>query len=337
MEVKNADRKKGILSELLYLAVVCGALSLWMWERGSNSLILLVGCNLLAVLSARWTAEGIFGSRMIGRLGGVLFAFVPYRFYSLSLNRDYAEGIAWALLPLLWGCGYLLLGERHTKERSRVKSGFTATRNVRRNAAGGCGVTAACALLFVLGVSVINLWEWKQDAGLFLAGEIFWEEGTTLQGQGMYPVHYLMTYVAEGSSTDFGAMGMVEAAPVGIGILLTAGVLCYLWLWLIGKIRAGENLFFQGMLFLGLFAAWCSTNVFAWDDLKWNDTWYRWAAFLIQKPTRLVGIVTVCFWLVACRALTVLTDWRLQKIAMPEVQSGTARIVAAENEGNSQI
>lgn len=303
--MKELDRKS--VKILYFLAApILPSLVMWTPKKGGAFLLLLLACNLLSLLSAYLVAAKLFDSVVIGMAGGLLYAYVPYRFYSLGSKGDYWEGFSWAVLPLIWYVGYGLV---------RGRKGF-----FRKLVSGIC--------MSGTGLCVINLPLWVRDGKALLQGQFTLEGRTSLQDGGLYPAHYLMAFWGPGTSVDFADRGMVDSAPVGIGFLLFAGVVGYVWLCLAGRPggpdgeaagrkkdacqnrRQEKRSFCNLSLAVGLAAALCSTNVFPWDDLRFSSKLYTLAVLGVQDAARLVGIAACCFWIVSCAALSACLEWK---------------------------
>lgn len=282
--MKELDRKS---VKVLYFLMASVLLTLAMWtpKKGGVSLLLLLGCNLFSLLSAYLAASKLFDSVVTGMVGGLLYTFVPYRFYSLGSRGDYWEGLSWAVLPLIWYAGAVF---------ARKKKGIP-----------GRVICAVC--MAGAGLCAMNLPLWVRDVKALIQGQFTLEGRISLQDGGLYPAHYLMTFFRPGTTVDFANQGMVDSAPVGIGVFLLAGVVCYLWLCWIGK-TGGDC--YRLFLAAGMVVMLCSTNLFPWDNLRFSNKLYTLAVFLVQDAARLVGIAACCFWIVGCRALNICLEWK---------------------------
>lgn len=256
-----------------------------------RELLVLSGSSLMAFLVAGFVADRVFKNKYVSILAGFLYTLIPYRFYSLRVSRDYKEAIAWVLLPILLYGAYVLYGKGIRKVISAV-------------------LWAGLALV------MINLPLWMRDIRLYLRGE-FAADGYSLQEKAVYPVQYLLTFFEMGENTNFAVDGMKDAAPLGIGFGLTLGVILYLWLMLMGRTdknncgrRTKEIGFANLMLFVGILAAFFSSNVFPWDDLRFSNKLYGLVVILIQNPARLMGIAAGSFWMVTCVAVLLCMDWK---------------------------
>lgn len=286
------------------LLVISGVTSFVMWNSGAVALLLLLFViNLVTAYSSEWTAEKMTGSAYTGIAGSLLYTWAPYRLYSIRMNEDYYEMTVWALLPLLAYGGYQLF-----------KKGY----DWRKKTALWAGIPG-------VGILLINGKLWVRDGIRLLGGSYVLEEAFSLQEHGVYPVHYLMTYFQMGNSQEFGETGMVDSAPIGIGFLVTLGVLGYLWLHFTDKIspetREEEKnhlAFTNTMLLIGAVVMILSTNAFPWDDLRIRYKLYTAAVIFIQKPSRLMGITMLCFWTVSCMVISL---YRHCKSA-PDMRSG---------------
>ncbi|MBQ4536972.1 MAG: hypothetical protein II994_05080 [Lachnospiraceae bacterium] len=256
-----------------------------------RELLVTAGSSLLAFLVAGFVADRIFKNKYVSVLAGLFYTLIPYRFYSLRISRDYKEALAWVLLPILLYGAYMLYGKGMRK-----------------------GISAVLWVGFAL--MLINLPLWMRDIRLYLRGE-FSADGYSLQEKAVYPVQYFLTFFEAGENTNLAVDGMRDVAPLGIGFGLTFGVILYLWLMLMGRTdkqnfgcREKEIGFANLMLFVGVLAAFFSSNVFPWDDLRFSNKLYGVIVILVQNPARLMGIASGSFWMVTCVAALLCLDWK---------------------------
>lgn len=253
----------------------------------------------MAFVIACWTAGRITKNKFISMIMGLVYVLIPYRFYSMKVSGDKKEVLSWVILPLVVG---LVFGIYH-KIKARCAGKFLPG-----------GLSGVC--FFGIALTLLNAPLWLWNIRKIMEGT-FSTDGYSLQQRGVYPVQYLMLYSGNGENTGFASEGMVDAAPVGIGFLLTLGVFLYGWILFSGKYkdvrltkRQPEIRFANMMLGTGLIAAFLSTNVFPWDDLRFSGRLYNLAVLVVWNPSRLVGIAAGCFWAVSCVALLLCLDIR---------------------------
>jgi hypothetical protein len=261
--------------------------------------LIMAAVHVAAFVIAMSVIEKLFNNRLAAILGGAAYVFIPYRFYTMYVSKDYMEMIAWTCMPVI---GYLICVV-YERCHGRIKK-----------------ILLACGS-FVLIAGIVNLTWYIENIRKLSAGEIVMADGFSLQAHGLYLIHYLMFFFTLGSSDEFMENGMIDSAPMGIGALLIIGVCLYVWLLALGKLR-GQSGICNYLLILGLIAAYLSSNSCPWDMLLFSSKLYKMVYLLIKEPFRLLVIAALCFWTVSCKAYAVLYDI-IKQAQCPKSEDGT--------------
>lgn len=286
------------------------------------------GMYVFAVnLATAWIAyacfKGCFHNRYIGMFGAMLYTLAPYRIYNIYNRCAVGEYTALTFLPLLCYGFYLLFTEDvHKKEYKYYWilpmlgfSGIIQSHVLTCEIAGGFTILL-CILLIkkvfrkqtflalvkvVAGTILMNLWFLVPFLDLMMSGEYRFSQntGTTIQERGILPAHFFYTMQSAGNNSRFHELGLQNTEPIGVGIAILIGTAAFC---LIRKKQRDRARAAWAALVLGVTALVMSTCYFPWN---WIQSWNKITGTLvpmIQFPTRLTVIPTVCLTFVACVA-----------------------------------
>lgn len=289
--------------------------------------LFVLGVNLATAAIAYRAFRGMFQSKYIGLFGSLLYTLAPYRIYNIYNRSAVGEFVAMTFLPLVCYGFYLLLGEDTGKKEYRNHwvvlmlgmSGILQSHVLSAEIVTGFAALA-CLLAIkrvlrratliqlakaVGGTVLLNLWFLLPFLDMMASGQYKYSQnqGVHIQARGILPAHIFYTLQNAGGNSRFHEKGMLDTEPIGVGIALLTGTIVFLALR--KKCRQQEPGTYRVSvlaLVLGGAATVMSLAYFPWDTIQ---TWNRIAGTLIpmiQFPTRLTMIPSVCLVMVSCGA-----------------------------------
>ncbi|MCD8131576.1 MAG: hypothetical protein LUE16_09945 [Lachnospiraceae bacterium] len=127
--------------------------------------------------------------------------------------------------------------------------------------------------------------------------------GNEVQYGGVRLATILLTVQDSGSSSDFTESGMYDMEPINLGIALMFAVIVF---FLLRGQRKKTDIHWDRVgltaFAVGAAAVFASTSYFPWDNLDNVNDALNMLGSMIQFPTRLTTISTVCMVTVACVA-----------------------------------
>lgn len=284
--------------------------------------------NCITVLIAYFSFKGIFSSKKIGLFGSILYTLAPYRLYNIYNRSALGEYTAMSFLPLLIYGFYKLFTENVNSNNYKkywivLVMGFTGIiqSHVLSCEIVGFFVIILCIILVknvlcikiftellktVVGTIILNISFLLPFFDLMFSDEYFFSlnSNSMIQKRGTLFAHFFYTMQSAGSSSHFHLNGLVNTEPIGVGIAILISVLFFVFLKKDIKkhnyltYTAGKISFCIGMLALIM-----SSCYFPWDRLKNIHPILGKFASMIQFPTRLTFVTTICFVFVGCVVL----------------------------------
>lgn len=288
--------------------------------------------NLATAWIAYISFKGIFSSRTIGMLGSLLYTLAPYRIYNIYNRCAVGEYTAITFLPLLcYGFYMLFTGDTRRKAYRHywivLVAGFTG---IIQSHVLSCEIVGGFVLLLclimvkkvfrgrtflqlaktVVGTVLVNLWFLVPFLDLMQAGKYRFSQNAnvSIQNRGILPANILYTMQNAGSNSRFHESGLLDTEPIGVGIAILLGVAAFFLFRKGGEAAADreKNTTAFVAFGIGMVALVMSTCYFPWDRLQASNRIFGTLIPMLQFPTRLTIIPTVCFVLVGCVAA-----WRL--------------------------
>jgi len=305
--------------------------------------VYIVAINLATAIISYISFKGMFGkNKLVGLFGSMLYTLAPYRIYNIFNRSAVGEYTAMTFLPLICYGLYLLLKEDISDESSKTDwvvltlgmSGIIQSHVL------SCEIVAvfiailciiACKRVFrkqtfvqllkaVGGTVVLNLWFLVPFLDMMASGEYKFSQnsGVSIQARGLLPANIFYTVQNAGSNSKFNELGMWDTEPLGVGLAVLLSLIVFFVVSRKYKIDDRSNYNVGVVAFLiGVIATIVSTCYFPWDAIQaWNSVTAALVP-MIQFPTRLTFIPTVCFIIVACvsAAWSLCEKDRIQKIA----------------------
>lgn len=126
--------------------------------------------------------------------------------------------------------------------------------------------------------------------------------GQKIQEKGIQAAQLFMGFYQGGPSHDFGTAGISEAAPIGLGIVMLAGIIAFLYLLVIygEKIKRQEKMEGLTLLIVGAVFIWGSLLCFPWDALARTIPALAGVISSMQAPWHLLLVPTILFSMLIC-------------------------------------
>ncbi|MCD7862227.1 MAG: hypothetical protein LUG61_01625 [Lachnospiraceae bacterium] len=290
--------------------------------------------NLATAVVAYLCFGRMFQSKKVGLLGSMLYTLAPYRLYNIYNRSAVGEYTAMIFLPVVALGFYLLLGREEEKPRKHsldwlvLVIGFSG---IIQSHLLSCEITVAfSALLCLLCIKrvfrketflsllkavgatlLVNLWFLGPLLDMMLSGEYRYSlnTGNYIQDRGLLLANLLLTRQDAGSNSAFQELGLWDTEPINIGIGMMFAVV--VWVLLRRRYREKDRHFDRMALAafgVGIAAVILSTYYFPWDQLHDLNSLAATLVSMIQFPTRLTVVVTVCMTVISCTAVR----WALQ-------------------------
>ena len=286
--------------------------------------IFLVMINAATAFGSYAAFRKIFQEDYIGLLGSALYTMSIYRVFLLYSEAELGEVLALIFLPFVLA-GTCMVFYKEQKERRFgwiwLSLGLSG---MLRSHILSFGIVVIFLIVFAV-IQFKMLKEtavWRQiglsaAAVLFLNCNYFYAalqyvriggfvinpvSGVPIQNKGVQIIQLFMGFYQAGGNREFGAGGVDNAVPVGLGIvfLLAVFVFCY-FLFVYGedfeKEEKSKGAIALGM---GLFACVLATLCFPWDSvLKWSGLTSSLVS-MIQAPWHFLQTALLAFTVLGC-------------------------------------
>ena len=271
----------------------------------------------LATAAIAWYCFGkMFRDEGIGLVCSGLYTLSIFRIYKLLITGAVGEGSAFTFLPLVvYGIYLVFVCDTEEKEfrKSWLILGIGYAGLIQTHVLT-CEITAVMTvLLCVLYIrKVFELPRFRQlvQGALLALGLSLWylvpfldyymtqdmkiqhASARTIQDRGVILPQLLHHFWISGQATPLGDNGMQYSHPVGVGLILVAGVLLFWLLLFLGDLReekGAEKNFVIRAAGLGCLALWMSTNYFPWDRIQNTSSIAATLVSSLQFPNRFLG------------------------------------------------
>ena len=271
----------------------------------------------LATAAIAWYCFGkMFRDDMVGLVCSGLYTLSIFRIYKLLITGAVGEGSAFTFLPLVvygiylafvsdveekefrksWlilGTGYAGLIQTHvlTCEITAVMTVLLCVLYLRKVFEFPRFRQLAQGALLALGLS---LWYLVPFLDYYMTQDMKIQHASarTIQDRGLILPQLLHHFWISGRTTPLGDNGMQYSHPLGVGLILVAGVILF-WLLLflgdLGKEKSREKNFAVKAAGLGCLALWMSTNYFPWDRIQNTSGIAATLVSSLQFPNRFLG------------------------------------------------
>lgn len=278
------------------------------------------------VLISYFSFKKIFRDAYIGVFCSMLYSISVYRIYKTWICGAFGETLGIMLLPIIL-YGFYRVFVQDIYEKSYMKSWLPLTigfslliqSHLLTGELTGLFTIIFCIVLWkrvlrpktflVLAETVffsclLSAWFLIPFADYMLTGDFVIQHVSArqIQSRGLYLAHLLFTFYKSGGTVFFDQSGMYDSAPMGVGIVLIAGLAVFLYLFLTGKLKKlkkEEQVLGLITGFLGILALWMSLSIFPWDRIQSINPILATLVSSIQFPNRFLTIATLCLTAVA--------------------------------------
>ena len=302
----------------------------------------VAACNLGTVLISFFCFGRMFRSTRLGMWGCLLYTLSAYRLEDVYTRAACGEFIALMFLPVIL-CGFYLvftenkdtLSQKWWKYAALIALGLTGviqshilsclmvaiflllsciimikkvcTRQVFLTLISAAGLTVLLNLGFLIPFldyygEPVNL-----NSRQWMTNSIF-----TMQDKGMYPLQLLGLFSKANGGSWQTAAGITNEVGYHIGLVLTAGLLLFLFLLLCcPKEKIRRSPFFKPACIctlLGALALYMSCCYFPWDSIASVNALFHTVVNNFQFPWRFLSISTVLLVFTCCYVLSALPD-----------------------------
>ncbi len=263
----------------------------------------------------------IFGRRHIGILCSALYTLSIVRIYKLVITGAVGEGTAITFLPLILYGLYRIFTEDPEEKTYRTAwiPLMLGMSGVLQSHVLTCEVSAGVILLFcllylrkvfrraaflqllkgALASVLVSLWFLVPFLDYYLTQDLHIRHvsGRTIQDRGLYLAQLALHFWTSGANTPMADNGMQDSHPVGVGMMLMAGLAVFSILWFSGALKKSEqNLtrFAKISAMTGILLLFMSTRSFPWDKLQAASPVTAALVSSLQFPNRTLGWGSVC-------------------------------------------
>lgn len=306
----------------LYVAVALRMLGFSV-QAAFRGMLLLV--NVFTVLVAYYSFQRIWKDAYTGLLGVAVYCTAIYRCALLYGETELGEVLAILFIPLvIVGVYELLLG---SMEEEKIPGwvlltlGLTGVLHAQMFAFVVVCITLVIALFIAvkkwkekaflasLGKTAVSFMVWNVaylytafyyvKSGQFVLNPF---AGQRIQEKGLQVAQLFMGFYQAGPSHDFGTQGISEAAPIGLGITMLAGVIAFLYLLLIYSDKVEKQEKKNGLVFLIVGAVFMCGSLlcFPWDAIARTIPALAGIITSMQAPWHLLLVPTLLFSMLIC-------------------------------------
>ena len=282
--------------------------------------------TVATVLIAYYCFQKMFGKPYIGVFCSALYSLSIYRIYKTYTCGSWGECFGIMFLPLL-AYGFYRVFTQEIHERSYKRSwvpltiGFTMLiqSHLLTCELVGFFTILLCIVMWkkvfrfqtfvVLAKTVVysillSAWFLVPFLDYMLTGDFVIQHVSerTIQSRGLYPAHLFFTFFGNGGTIFFDEYGMAGTDPMGVGIVLIAGLLLFCYFLFTGRMkRSAERERALGKIaaVFGILAMIMSLNLFPWDRIQSMNQITATLVSSIQFPNRFLTIANICLTVVA--------------------------------------
>ncbi len=293
--------------------------------------IFLVLVNAATAFGSYAAFRKVFRDDHTGLLGSALYTMSVYRVFLLYAEAELGEVLALVFLPFVLAGVYLAFGGEDGQKEGRkawqsegwiwISLGLSGMlrshmlsfgiailfliifaviyyRGLKRAAVWGQIGLGAAAFVFLNAGYLYAMVQYVRIGG-FVVNPV---SGVPIQDKGVQIVQLFMMFYQAGGNREFGAQGVGDAAPVGLGLVFLAAVMVFCYLVFVYGDAFGKEEKREGYAALGIGLSGCllSTVCFPWDSiLKWSGFTSS-SVSMIQAPWHFLQISLLAFSVLGC-------------------------------------
>lgn len=346
---------------LLYIPALFRMLGFTLTESYA---IYCIALNFATAAIAWYCFQGMFRDRVIGLVCSGLYTLSIFRVFKLLMVGAVGEGSAFTFLPLVV-YGIYLVFEREIEDKEFRKSwiilGLGYAGLIQTHVLT-CEITAFMTILFCLiylrrifvlprflqlvkGAFLalgLSLWYLVPFVDYYLTQDVRIRHASarTIQDRGTLPAQILQQFWLGRYPETMESKGAGYLNPVGVGMLLAAGILLFLLLWFLGDLRKekeAEKRFAAKAAGLGCLALWMSTSAFPWDRIQKLSGIAATLVSSLQFPNRFLGWGTVLAVTVTGYVLLYFQKHRKMFYQMSLITVGVVLLISYAYEMDSEV
>ena len=283
--------------------------------------IYMVVLNIVSAFVTYFCFKTIFQNRYVGIFCSAVYSLSIYRIFKTYCTGSLGETLGILLLPIVL-CGFYKIYTEDVKSKGYTHNWIWLT-------VGFGGIvqshllTGELALFFavivcivlwkrtfrketflvlvksVVGACIVSAWFLIPFVEYMVTGDFVikhvWQR--TIQSRGLYPAQLLFTFFTNGNNVFPEQTGMSDSEPMGIGIVLIAGVVMYcVRSFVTGKNKENDinrEKFEKMCACLALMAMGMSLSIFPWDIIQKSNRVLATLVSSIQFPNRCLTIATI--------------------------------------------
>ena len=283
--------------------------------------IFCVALNLATAWIYYFCFYHIFRNRRHGIICSALYTLSIFRIYKLVITSAVGEASAFTFIPLVIYGLYRIFTENPDKPGYKtswvfVMLGFSG---LLQTHVLTCEITAFVMLLFCIinfrkllrrntllellkgGIAAlaVSLWFLVPFLDYYMTQPVHikYVSARTIQDRGLYLAQLAFHFWGGGGeTTPLADNGMWHSYPVGIGMMLIAGLVLFLILWFSGKLpgKKEETSFAKKTALIAMLLLLMSLKIFPWDRIQSMNSVFAALVSSLQFPNRFLGWGTGC-------------------------------------------
>ncbi len=285
--------------------------------------------NLGTVLISYYSFRKIFSDNAAGLLGCLAYTLAPYRLMDMYTRASVGEYTAMMMLPLIL-CGFYLIFHSGKENwlRYAILTAFGLTGLIQSHVLSSVMIAFVVILVCILLVRrvfskyafrslalaalltlllnlnfIVPFLDFYQEDIMINSPDWAGRTAGSFQEGGLFPAQLFTLFQNSNGGAWSVSAGIHNEATYGIGILLTAGIFLFVYLFCIYRKDCKEDRNYRASLLcmlLGALLLWMCTCYFPWDALASLGTGIGNVIYSLQFPWRFLAPATVLLTFVLC-------------------------------------
>ncbi len=281
--------------------------------------------NFLTAVVAYYCFKKIFKDEYIGLLCSMLYTLSIYRIYKTYMAGSLGETMAMVFLPLIVYGFYKVFTEDVTQKKYKWCfipltigfSGLIQTHWLTCELVGGFTILL-CLIMWKKVLRKKTFWELAKTViwsilicswflvpffDYMITGDFVIQNvsARTIQNRGLYIAHLFITTPFYGNNSVFADNGMLDTAPIGVGLTLTVVLFVWFYIWFTrnrnelqsGYLKKQEVILGKIVALFAILAMIMSLNLFPWDWIQSKHAILATLVSSLQFPTRTLTIANI--------------------------------------------
>lgn len=304
---------------MFVITVLTVAISYGCFRRIFKDEYVGVFCSALYTLSVNRIFKTLLRGTWGESLGMMFLPLLVLGFYQVFTWDDKQKSYKRSCIPLTLGFAFLIQSHLLTCE---MVGFFTILLCIlmwkkvfRLRTFLALAKTVICSVL-------LSMWFLVPFLDYMLTGDFAIQHASkrTIQERGLYFAHHLFTFFESGGEIHFRENGLMNTAPMGVGMVLVLSLALFvflLWKRKLDKITMQEKTLGKISAAFAVLAMLMSQSLFPWDDIQFLHPFLETLVSSLQFPDRFLTIANVCLVTVAgILARQVLQSGKKREIAV---------------------